>query len=180
MERKKLISIDISLGSYNAFVSRLVELAASGQSEYACVANVHMLIEAVRSIEFAEMVNKAILITPDGQPLTWALRILYGIRQERVAGMDLLPDLLAAAEKQNIRVGFYGGTEEMIEKSRMILEKKHPGLVIAKMYSPPFRELTREEEESLFIHSGNRGLPSFLWPWDVRNRKNGWPSCVEK
>jgi N-acetylglucosaminyldiphosphoundecaprenol N-acetyl-beta-D-mannosaminyltransferase len=152
MQRKKLISIDISLGSYDAFVGRLIDLAASGKSEYACVANVHMLIEAKRSDSFAEVVNNAALITPDGQPLTWALRILYGIRQERVAGMDLLPDLLVAAEKRNIPVGFYGGTETMIDKSRVILEKKHPGLTIAKMYSPPFRALTREEEDAV-VHA---------------------------
>jgi N-acetylglucosaminyldiphosphoundecaprenol N-acetyl-beta-D-mannosaminyltransferase len=149
MQRKKLISIDISLGSYETFVEKLMDLAAAGQSEYACVANVHMLIEASQSAAFADIVNKAILVTPDGQPLTWALRILYGIQQERVAGMDLLPDLLTAAEKRNIPVAFYGGTEEMLDKSRVVLEKKHPALVITKMYSPPFRMLTHEEEDAV-------------------------------
>ena len=149
MQRKKLISIDISLGSYDAFVEKLIDMAALGQPGYACVANVHTLIEASQSTAFAEIVNSASLITPDGKPLTWALRMLYGIHQERVAGMDLLPDLLTAAEKRNIPVAFYGGTEEMLEKSRRVLEEKYPALVISKMHSPPFRILTPEEENAV-------------------------------
>lgn len=45
------------------------------------------------------MVNQADIVTPDGMPLVWALRLLYGIKQERVAGMNLLPSLLEKAEQ---------------------------------------------------------------------------------
>jgi N-acetylglucosaminyldiphosphoundecaprenol N-acetyl-beta-D-mannosaminyltransferase len=149
MQSKKLISLQISLGSYASFVDKLIALATTRQSDYICVANVHMLVEAYHSPAFADIVNQATLVTPDGKPLTWALKILYGIHQERVAGMDLLPDLLAAAETKKIPVGFYGGTEALLQKTDEQLKIKFPNLSIAKMYSPPFRPLNPDEENSV-------------------------------
>ena len=121
----------------------------SSYSHYACVANVHMLIETYKNSSFAPVVNGAMFITPDGKPITWALRAMYGIKQERVAGMELLPDLLTAAANDNVPVYFYGGTEEMLDKTRRHLQNNLPSLNIAGMYSPPFRQLTIEEEEAI-------------------------------
>jgi N-acetylglucosaminyldiphosphoundecaprenol N-acetyl-beta-D-mannosaminyltransferase len=147
MERKRLIGCDISLGSYSSFVDAIIKQAYTGNEFfYVCVANVHMMIEAHKSHSFETIVNNADLVTPDGIPLTWALKFLYRIKQERVAGMDLLPDLLIAAEKKKIPIAFYGGTEEMLNKARIYFEKTYPDIIVANMYSPPFRPLSADEE----------------------------------
>jgi len=142
MKTKQLLNINYSLGPYRSFVDNMIELAHSNKSTYVCVSAVHMFIEAYKDDSFAAILNKAEIVTPDGKPLTW-------IKQDRVAGMDLLPDLLLAAENQNIPVGFYGGTEEMLIKTQDHLGKNYPKLTIAKMYSPPFRPLKAEEEDSI-------------------------------
>jgi N-acetylglucosaminyldiphosphoundecaprenol N-acetyl-beta-D-mannosaminyltransferase len=150
MERKKLIDCNISLGSYSNFVNSIITQASSAQQfYYVCVANVHMVAEAHQSVSFKEIVNSANLVTPDGIPLVWALKFLYGIKQERVAGMDLLPDLLVAAEKKKIPVAFYGGTTEMLNITQIYLGKTYPNIIVANMYSPPFRSLTVDEEDSI-------------------------------
>lgn len=147
MDRKKLIGCDISLGSYSFFVESIIKQAATGKEFfYVCVANAHMMIEAHQSSAFKAIINNADLVTPDGIPLTWALKFLYGIKQERVAGMDLLPDLLIAAEKEKIPIAFYGGTEEMLNMAKEYFEKTYPNIIVATMYSPPFRPLTTDEE----------------------------------
>jgi N-acetylglucosaminyldiphosphoundecaprenol N-acetyl-beta-D-mannosaminyltransferase len=159
MKTKKLISINYSLGPYGSFVDKMIELAQLRKSMYVCVSAVHMLMEAYKDPAFAAIVNRAEMVTPDGKPLTWALKFLYGIKQDRVAGMDLLPDLLSAAENKNISVAFYGGTEEMLDKTREFIKKKYPKLEIAKMFSPPFRPLNPTEEDSIakmFIESDAR------------------------
>jgi N-acetylglucosaminyldiphosphoundecaprenol N-acetyl-beta-D-mannosaminyltransferase len=94
MEKVNLLSINVSTGTYDQFLTGILESTASGESRYACLANVHMLIEAYRAPDFADVVKNASIVTPDGMPLSWALKMLHGIKQERVAGMDLLPDLL--------------------------------------------------------------------------------------
>ena len=147
MNRKKLIGCDISLGSYSSFVETIINQAATGKEFfYVCVANAHMMIEAHQSSSFEAIINNADLVTPDGIPLTWALKLLYGIKQERVAGMDLLPDLLIAAEKEKIPVAFYGGSEKMLNMAKEYFEKTYPNIIVATMYSPPFRPLTTDEE----------------------------------
>jgi N-acetylglucosaminyldiphosphoundecaprenol N-acetyl-beta-D-mannosaminyltransferase len=147
--KKQLISISISTGSYLSFVDRLIQMSETSGSTYTCVANVHMLVEAHKDPAFASVVNNADLITPDGLPLTWGLKLLYGLKQDRVAGMDLLPDLLKRSEQKSIPVYFYGGTEEMLSKTKEYSEKHYPSLKIAGMYSPPFRALSVEEEQSI-------------------------------
>jgi len=142
--QKQLISININTGAYKSFVNEVVEMSEK-KSSYTCVANVHMLVEAYTNPTFASIVNNADMITPDGIPLTWGLKLLHGISQDRVAGMDLLPDILKEAEQKAIPVYFYGGTDAMMSGIAKYIPKHYPELPIAGMYSPPFRDLSIEE-----------------------------------
>ena len=85
------------------------------------------------------------MVTPDGMPLVKSLRQLYGVQQDRVAGMDLLPDLMSEAEKLSLPVYFYGGTEEILKRTKEYISEKFPNLIFAGSYSPPYRPLTNEE-----------------------------------
>ena len=155
--RKKVISLHISTGTYSTFVRQIIDLAISKVSSYVCVANVHMCIEAVKSKTFANVVNGANLVTPDGMPLAKAIQLLYGVKQDRVAGMDLLPDLLAEAENKKLGVFFYGGTATMLDQTKIFVEKCYPQLVNVQYYSPPFRLLTSHEEDMVVENINNSG-----------------------
>src|ERR1700688_1939201 len=149
MEKKQLVCIRFSLAPYQSFIDELISLAKEKRSSYACVAGVHIFYESYKATSYASIINNANIVTPDGVPITWALRWLYGIRQDRVAGMDLLPDLLASAEKHQVSVAFFGGTEELMKIAGEYLKKTYPNLLVAKMYSPPFRPLTSEENRDI-------------------------------
>lgn len=157
MIKNKLLSIAISKGSYQEFVQTITQKAANAESGYTCVANVHMLVEAYRDASFAQIVNNATLIAPDGKPIVWALYLLYGIKQDRVDGMGLLPSLLASAECSNVPVFIYGGSQTMLDKTNAHIQKAYPALNVAGMYSPPFRQLTADEEEEVVARINNSG-----------------------
>jgi N-acetylglucosaminyldiphosphoundecaprenol N-acetyl-beta-D-mannosaminyltransferase len=146
MNKQELIDSPISLESYNQFIDTIIDDSTTGTSKYVCVANVHMLVEAHWDRSFSKIVTDADMVTPDGKPLTWALRLLYGIKQERVAGMELLPDLLRPAAKAKLPVYFYGSNQYMLDATARYIAGNFPELRIAGMYSPPFRSLTGEEE----------------------------------
>jgi len=177
--QKQLISININTGTYKSFVNEVVEMAEK-KSSYTCVANVHMLVEAYTNPTFASIVNNADMITPDGMPLTWGLKLLHGVSQDRVAGMDLLPDVLREAEQKAIPVYFYGGTEAMLAGIEKYIPRHYPALPIAGMYSPPFRELTIDEMDhtaAIINNSGARivfvilGCPKQeMWMSMMKNR----------
>lgn len=148
----------LSLGDYGSFVDQIIHMSEQGKSGYICVANVHMFVETYNSPDFAEIVNGADLVTPDGKPLTWGLRWLHGLRQDRVAGMDLLPDLLADAALKGIPVGFYGGTEDMLTRTKRFLSDAYPDLHLAVAFSPPFRSLSEQEERDIIDMLNNSGV----------------------
>lgn len=157
MENLNLLSLSITTGSYQNITENILALAKARVSSYTCVANVHMLIEAHKDKTFADVVNGADIVTPDGKPITWGLRLMHHHEQERVAGMDLLPDLLAGAIHMQIPVYFLGGTLEVLEKTKQHAKEKCPDLQVAGMFSPPFRTLTTAEEEEIVQNINNSG-----------------------
>lgn len=157
MQKKKLISIDLSLGKYSDFCQKIINAALQNNSEYVCVSNVHMLVEAYKDKSFAEIVNKAYIATPDGLPLSWGLKWIYSIQQDRVAGMDLLPDLLQQASDKQIPVFFYGSTNEVLDKTKEYVNNRYPNIPYIATYSPPFRELTEEEKNEAVELINNSG-----------------------
>ncbi len=160
MEKLNLLSLCISTGSYEDITDQILSLAETKTSSYTCVANVHMLVEAYRHKEFADAVNNADVVTPDGKPITWGLKLLHHLPQDRVAGMDLLPSLLERVSKNGVSVYFLGGTEQMLENTRHYMAQNRPDLKIAGAFSPPFRQLTASEEEAIVqeINQSGAGL----------------------
>lgn len=148
LKKVRLIRTWVTTAPYRQFIRAIAERAQQRQSAYVCFANVHMLMEAHHDPGFNQVVNQADLVAPDGRPLSVLMRWQYGLRQDRVCGMDLLPDLLRTAAKQNLSVYFYGSTQETLDAIEARLLQDHPTLRIAGMESPPFRPLTAEEDQA--------------------------------
>jgi N-acetylglucosaminyldiphosphoundecaprenol N-acetyl-beta-D-mannosaminyltransferase len=146
MERKSILGSVITLGSYSSFLDRIIDLAGHKVPSYVCFANVHMVVEASKDAQFKQVINQATIVAPDGKPLSVFLKWFHGIRQDRVCGMDILPDLLRRAEASGRSVYFYGGEQYCLDAIRERATKEFPNLKIAGMYSPPFRQLTAEEK----------------------------------
>lgn len=136
--RKKVLSLNISLITYDKALQFIVDRAKEKKSAYACFANVHMTIEACDSSSFAQMVNNADLVLPDGMPLVKTLRSFYGISQDRVAGMDAFPDILKLAEENKLKIYFFGTTTEVLDIIQTKAKQQFPTIQIAGAFSPPF------------------------------------------
>lgn len=149
MSKVRIMGTLISVGKYQEFINEILAWATERKPHSVCFVNVHMLMEAYRSRSFAEVVTGASLAAPDGKPVAWALRVCHKIKQERIAGMDVLPELLKEASQRGLSVYFYGGTEELLTRTKKHLSLHYPLLRIAGLYSPPFRPLTEKEEKSI-------------------------------
>ncbi len=145
----QVLSLSVTIGKYKKVVEDISTLAQQGRGSYVCVANVHMLAEANKDADFKKIVCNADIVTPDGMPLVWAIRLLYGVKQDRIAGMDILPALLSEAEVNQLPVYFYGGTPEMLQLTRASIQSQFPNLILAGLYSPPFRRLSSQEESNI-------------------------------
>ena len=108
MKPHMIANLRVHTGEYEQFVHTIIEWGRMRRSSYVCLANVHMTIEAYDDPAFAEIVAAADLVTPDGMPLLFGLKSLHNIRQERVAGPDLMESTLRQAEQEKLSVYFYG------------------------------------------------------------------------
>lgn len=98
---------------------------------------------------FRKTMNSADLITSDGMPLVWGLRLLGVSDAQRVYGPDLTPLLLSACENHQVSVGFYGASQEVINSLKKVISYRWPRLDVPYWYSPPFRPLTDEEDAQI-------------------------------
>ncbi len=144
-----ILGTNVSCTDYQSSTARIIRWAEMGESRVVCAANVHVIMEAHDHSEFQQMLNSADMVTSDGMPLVWTMR-LKGINgQERVYGPDLMLAVLAAASEQAISVGFLGSTEEVLRKLAENMTARFPGLQIGVKISPPFRTLTSEEDDQI-------------------------------
>lgn len=157
MEKVRILKSLISIGPYNSFIDQIVDKAQKRKSSYVCIANVHMTVEAFRSESFRQVMNEADITTPDGMPLAKSVKLLYKKYQDRVAGMDLFPDLLEVAEKKVLKVFLYGGSQDVIDKILIKAKIDFPDLQIVGAVSPPYRTLSKEEENLYIEQINNSG-----------------------
>lgn len=160
--KQTIINSKINSGTYNDFLTSLESLAIAYASSYVCVANVHMLIEGYRDPVFQEIINNADLATPDGMPLAKAMKWLYGIQQDRVAGMDLMSDLIEISAQKKLSIYLYGSTDEVLLKVIQKASDDFHNINICGAYSPPFRKLTNQEKETI-IEQINNTNPNFVF-----------------
>lgn len=76
------------------------------------------------------------LLLADGMPIAWRGQLLTAQPWPRVTGADLLPAVLALAEADGHRVGFFGGSTETHQLLRRHLQQHHPALMIAGLWAP--------------------------------------------
>lgn len=142
---RRILGTRVDATSYDAAAEQVIRWAKAGESRYVCVSTVHMVMEGHDRSEYQRIVNGGDLVTPDGMPLVWGLKLL-GIRSaSRVYGPDLTPIVCTYAAKAGIPVGFYGGAPETLTRMIAKLTERFPDLQVVYHHSPPFRELTEEE-----------------------------------
>jgi N-acetylglucosaminyldiphosphoundecaprenol N-acetyl-beta-D-mannosaminyltransferase len=141
-----IIGMKVSRTSYRQAAEAIRNWAQQGASKYVCIASVNNVMEAYDSRAFQSVMNGAALVTPDGMPVVWGLRLLGRKNASRVYGPDLTPVLLEMAQESGLPVGFYGGSEAVLKRLLEVVSKRFPKLNVAYSFSPPFRPLTPEED----------------------------------
>src|SRR5258708_33061823 len=109
-----ILGTRIDVIDYAQAVRKIIDWAHQRYSSFICAANVHVVMEGFDSSGFREMINSADMVTPDGMPLVWLLR-LRGFQASRVYGPDLMRLLLAACEEEGVSIGLYGASPRVLD-----------------------------------------------------------------
>jgi N-acetylglucosaminyldiphosphoundecaprenol N-acetyl-beta-D-mannosaminyltransferase len=146
VEARRIVGLRVDATSYAHAGHEILRWARQGESRYVCIATVNNVIEAHDDPGYQQIIEAADLVTPDGMPLVWGLRLLGVAGATRVYGPDLTPVVCQLASEQGVPVGFYGGSEDVLGTLTARLERRFPGLRVVYRSSPPFRPLTPEEQ----------------------------------
>jgi N-acetylglucosaminyldiphosphoundecaprenol N-acetyl-beta-D-mannosaminyltransferase len=158
MMRKALLLNEVNVTSYAAAAKMVVDWSGNSESRYVCIANVHVLMEAYDSPDFRSVLNHADLVTPDGVPLVWLMRLKGQRAQQRVYGPTLMLRVLEAAAQNGVPVGFYGGTPDVLGSLVKRMQERFDGLNAAFAVSPPFAEMSNQEDADLVEQINRSGI----------------------
>jgi N-acetylglucosaminyldiphosphoundecaprenol N-acetyl-beta-D-mannosaminyltransferase len=122
----------------------------------------HAVVEAYQHLEFRCMLDQADLIVPDGIGLVRVAQCKGASIQKRVAGTDLMKAFFTRTKSMDISHFFLGDTDDTLRRLQANLERTYPGITIAGTYSPPFRTLTRVEDDAV-VQRINDARPDVLW-----------------
>ncbi|RXF70952.1 WecB/TagA/CpsF family glycosyltransferase [Hansschlegelia zhihuaiae] len=160
--RVDLLGVHVSLIRMDDAVDAMASWIAERSRRYVCITGVHGVIESRRDRFLQALHNRADMVTPDGMPLVWLARRLGHDHIERVYGPDLMLALTALSPARGYRHFYYGGAPGVAERLRDRLSEAHPGLQVVGLISPPFRELSAEEDEET-VRTINEARPDILW-----------------
>jgi N-acetylglucosaminyldiphosphoundecaprenol N-acetyl-beta-D-mannosaminyltransferase len=129
---------------------------------YVCVRDAHGVMASRRNRLLREIHREAGMVTPDGVPLVWFLRLSGNRHVERVYGPDLMRTMTALSSRYGYRQFYYGGAEGVADTLRQTLTSAHPALEVVGTLCPPFRELTSQEDQAV-IDAINAARPDIVW-----------------
>ena len=156
----ELLGVRVNAAPFEDAVQTVLNAPDAGARLAIHFANAHSMVEANRNPELRSAMNRD-LIEPDGMPLVLLAR-RRGVKAERVCGPDFLPALVGRGVPLGHTHFFFGRAPGVLEELARRLVKAYPGLRVAGTLSPPFREPTPEEEESL-VAEINAAKPDYVW-----------------
>ena len=122
-------------------VHQIQTMIASREPHYVVTPNVDFLVQAITDTELRRILVEAHLVLCDGMPIVWASRWLGNPLPERVAGADLVPELIRVAAQRQQRLFFLGATPESNDNAVANVRRQFPNAIVAGHYSPPFRPM---------------------------------------
>jgi N-acetylglucosaminyldiphosphoundecaprenol N-acetyl-beta-D-mannosaminyltransferase len=142
-----LFGVGVSVTDYARATGEILDAARQRRSYGVSALATHGLMEASRDARLREQVNRLDLVTPDGQPVRWALNALGAADlQERVYGPDLVGHVCVAAAREGVGVYLFGSTPETCRRFADELERRYPGLQVVDIQPDRFREATADED----------------------------------
>lgn len=142
-----IFGVNLSVTDYEGAQERVLDAAKNSQSFAMSALATHGLMEAAHDPEFAEVVNSLDLVSPDGQPVRWAMNLLHDTDlTDRVYGPDLTWNVCGAAADAGIGIYLFGSTPETCDKFVAAILDEWPHAIISDVQPDRFREATAEED----------------------------------
>ncbi len=159
INRVNFIGIPLDNLSMSETLDRIENSIFNNKQIHHCVINAGKVVKMQNNKKLQESVISSDLINADGMSIVWAARLMGLEIKERVAGIDLMDNLVELAHKKNYNCFFLGAREQVIKKIVDHYSDKYSNQVIAG-YRNGYFDI---EEEKIIIDQIIKSRPNFLF-----------------
>jgi N-acetylglucosaminyldiphosphoundecaprenol N-acetyl-beta-D-mannosaminyltransferase len=160
--RANVLGVGVHAIDLPSAVSIIESAVREGRKGYVCVTSVHGVMEAQRDREFRDLLNRAMLVTPDGMPTVWVGRMQGNSTMNRVFGPDLMLEVCRRSVETGMRHFFYGGKPGVADELAELLRRRFQGIKVVGTFAPPFRPLEPSEQLAL-ERQLETATPDIIW-----------------
>jgi N-acetylglucosaminyldiphosphoundecaprenol N-acetyl-beta-D-mannosaminyltransferase len=148
--KRNVLGVLVDAVDQEAAVSRVISAAERGAPYGVSALAVHGVMTGVDDPQHLYRLNDLDLVTPDGQPVRWALNLIHRASlSERVSGPDLMRHLCREAAPLDLPIFLYGSTVETLRQLEGALRASYPEIKIAGSAPSRFRRTTPDEKREI-------------------------------
>jgi len=138
--KRNVLGVLVNVIDYAAATEKVVSAARDRRPLALTALAVHGVMTGVQDRAHGARLNSFDVVTPDGQPVRWALNLLHGTGMtDRVYGPTLTMRVLERCAEEALPVYLYGSTEETLDRLVAAFSSSMPGLKIAGLETSKFR-----------------------------------------
>jgi exopolysaccharide biosynthesis WecB/TagA/CpsF family protein len=156
--KKNVLGILVNAVNYEAAVSKIIAAASAGKPMSVSALAVHGVMTGVLDITHRYRLNHLDLVLPDGQPVRWALNLLYDTKlPDRVSGPDTMLKICERAAEEGLSIYLYGSKASVLEALSRNLCQRLPKLIIAGTQPSKFKQVSPQEKQEIVEQIRNSG-----------------------
>ena len=129
-ERVNILGVEVDAVTMSQAVEKIESFIDEKKSVIVATANAEMLLRATEDEELKNILNSAALVVADGAGTVWAAHQLGKNMPERVAGVDLVQELMKNAVRKSHKFFLFGASPGIAEKAKLKAEELYPGIKI--------------------------------------------------
>lgn len=158
MQVVELLNTHVHNLSMQETLLQVNEAIVHKQQLHHTVVNAGKIVAMQEDLVLRNSVNEADIINADGQAVIWASKLLNKPIKERVAGVDLMENLVRMAAEKNYQVYLLGAKEEVVSRLKQIYTDKYGKDLVAGYRNGYFKEIDEEEIVKDIVKSGAQML----------------------
>jgi N-acetylglucosaminyldiphosphoundecaprenol N-acetyl-beta-D-mannosaminyltransferase len=156
--KKNVLGILINAVNYEAAISKIIAAARTHKPMSVSALAVHGVMTGVLDKTHRYRLNHIDLVLPDGQPVRWAMNLLYNTGlPDRVCGPNTMLKVCECAAEEGLSIYLYGSKASVLDALSQNLCKHFPKLIIAGMQPSKFRQVSPKEKQEIAQEIRNSG-----------------------
>src|SRR5690625_2972328 len=146
----KILDIPFENSTKEDFLKSVIEQNLFAKEKcFVVTANPEIVMETRRDENYKEVVLSADYIVPDGTGILFAAKYKKQPLAERIAGFDLMQDMLHLANEQGASCFFLGASEEVNKEVVGKIQQEFPNIIVAGRHHGYFKGENAEVSEAI-------------------------------